>query len=58
MVPTRADIAVEAPPPETGTTTAPPNGDITVPAPPASESPDSPAIIGNEAPDTGPINDE
>jgi len=26
--------------------------------PPASELPDSPAIIGNEAPDTGPINDE
>jgi len=52
------DANQPAPPPETGTTTPPPNGDITVPEPPASELPDSPAIIGNEAPDTGPINDE
>jgi hypothetical protein len=55
VVPTQVDSA--PPPPETGTATGtpPPYGDIIFQEPPASESPQSPAIIGNETSDTGPI---
>jgi len=58
-VPT-GDWNYEAPPPETATATPtlPPFGDITLPGPPASDSPVPPAIIGNEAPATEAINGE